>query len=310
MERGLEGMKRMVSILMALAIALGCACAQAEVVHWPGSEGQRMLVIYCEEWVSLRAQPDVNSERLAKVGRDEIVDNCQDAGNGFIACEANGQRGYILSDYLTPVNFEIRSAEDSLQGSKIWGDRSSFSERAWSLDFAPEDLHVLCERTWTDNVEAMNVSCFDGAGSFVWGLYTSDGYAAELDGTAAFAGGTSERPQVIVSSSSQGFAAIEPSSGRLLWAKDFAKEELRGGLSTAIDEDGTMYLGGYYGPDPVAISADGDVLWCSDVGNNSFWLYKISVDGDVIVADYDYLDEGGYSRVWFDRATGEVLRAE
>lgn len=303
-------MKRMVSILMALVIALGCACAQAEVFRWPGSKGQRMLVVYCQEWVSLRAQPDTNSERLAEVKLYEFVDNCQDAGNGFIECEANGQRGYILSDYLVPVNFEVRTAGDSLQGSNIRDDRSSFGESAWSLDFAQEDLHVLCERTWTGGAEAMNVSCFDGSGSFVWGLYTSIGLATELDGTAAFAGGTGDRPLVIVSSMPLGLAAIEPSSGRLLWAKDFAMGELGGGMSTAVDEDGTMYLGGYYGPDPMAISVDGDVLWRSDIDDSTFWLYKISVDGDAIVADYDYLDEGGYSRVWFDRATGEVLRAE
>lgn len=59
-----------------------------------------LVVVNCEEWVSLRAQPSTKSERMTKVPLHALVENCYLAGNGFVLCEYNGMCGFILEEYL------------------------------------------------------------------------------------------------------------------------------------------------------------------------------------------------------------------
>ena len=63
-----------------------------------------------------------------------------------------------------------------------------------------------------------------------------------------------------------------------------------------------MYIGGYYGPDPVAISVDGEVLWQSSsvYGEGDsypldfYWLYELELGPDGLTATYDMsADERG-----------------
>ncbi len=305
-------MRCVLSGLVALILALG-ACAQAEIVDcWPGDEGKRMRVIDCEEWVSLRAKPSTKSERLEKIPLYETVFNCREAEGGFIRCEArDGKEGYVLSKYLVPIDFEICSAEDAERGDQFWDDPAKFVERSWTLEFPEQDMHVLCAWESDGTSEKVRVSCFDASDGFVWGLYTSVPMTAELDGSNAFAGATAEHPRVLVHNTCLGLVVIDLATGAPVWTLNVEEESLGGSLSCAVAEDGTIYAGGFYGPDPVAISADGEVLWRSSIDHiHTGRLCGITVEGDEIVADYEYQDEDGYSRVWFDRATGEVTRTE
>jgi len=63
--------------------------------------GERYIV-NCDEWVSLRMEPDASSERVAKVPLGALVTECFEAENGFYLCAYNGLAGYIKSDYLSP----------------------------------------------------------------------------------------------------------------------------------------------------------------------------------------------------------------
>lgn len=58
-------------------------------------------VVNCDEWVSLRYEPDTSSSRLAKVPFGAKVNDCYEAENGFYFCEYNGTTGYILKKYLS-----------------------------------------------------------------------------------------------------------------------------------------------------------------------------------------------------------------
>ena len=64
-----------------------------------------MYVVNCEEWVSLRAMPSTKSERMRKVPLYADVENCFDAGNGFVFCEYDGAAGFILEEYLVPASY-------------------------------------------------------------------------------------------------------------------------------------------------------------------------------------------------------------
>ena len=68
-------------------------------------QGPNMRVVNCKESVSLREKRSKTSARLAKVPLGALVLAFPDAGdeNGFLLCMYHNQYGYILAEYLAPV---------------------------------------------------------------------------------------------------------------------------------------------------------------------------------------------------------------
>ena len=68
-------------------------------------QGPNMRVVNCKEFVSLRENRSTSSARLAKVPLGALVLAFPEAGekNGFIACVYQDEEGYILSQYLEPI---------------------------------------------------------------------------------------------------------------------------------------------------------------------------------------------------------------
>ena len=59
------------------------------------------IVVNCNEWVSLRYAPNVNSERLTKIPLGtKVLAADMNPRNGFIAVHYNGFKGYVLEEYL------------------------------------------------------------------------------------------------------------------------------------------------------------------------------------------------------------------
>lgn len=64
------------------------------------------MVTGCEEWVSLRQQPDTSSTRLAKVPLGAVVTSCVKLySDSFVYCRYNGKSGYIAKQYLTEADY-------------------------------------------------------------------------------------------------------------------------------------------------------------------------------------------------------------
>ena len=68
-------------------------------------QGPNMRVIKCRDYVSLRQTRSTSSTRLAKVPLGALVLAFPEEGeeNGFISCVYRGEYGYILAEYLEPV---------------------------------------------------------------------------------------------------------------------------------------------------------------------------------------------------------------
>ena len=59
-----------------------------------------------------------------------------------------------------------------------------------------------------------------------------------------------------------------------------------------VPGSGIMYIGGYYGPDPVAIDANGSVLWQASSGSDDiYWLESIELTSDGLACVYGNMDE-------------------
>ena len=269
-----------------------------------------MRVVNCEEWVSLRREPDANSERLEYVPLGAEVYDCQWYSDEFIYGEYEGQYGYILSQYLTRVR--VINEEN---GADEWKDRAYFTywEMPWETltqggteVFSYEsELYTIAAYRDYESGEALRVGCYDTWGNPVWGYLTGVDYMTELNATEAFLGGTVHDPQVIVNNTDLGLYGIDPATGEVIWKTAGEELSLSGSVSHAVGADGTMYLAGYYGPDPIAVSPDGEVLWRSDAGNEDvYWPYQISVEGDSIVVNYESGNGYDHYVAVYDIATG------
>ena len=257
-------MKRMLLVLLVIALCIPC-----------GALAEGMLkIVNCQDWVSLRSAPDSGSERLAQVPLGALVTGEYDYDSDFSHCSYGGVSGYILNEYL-----EAPALAEQVDG-----------------------LTILAERSYSSSGEVMELTCLDANGSELWKRVFQSPYATELDCTDAFVGGTAVEPTVLVHVSGVGLTALDLYTGQEKWTLGEDVVSLGGSLSCAVGEDGTMYLGGYYGPDPVAISVDGEVLWQSSsvYGEQDgypmefWWLYALELGPDGLTATYDMsADERG-----------------
>lgn len=263
-------MKRFLIACLCAALLASCLCA-ALAAEYP-----IMVVVNCEEWVSLRAEPDTASPRLCKVPLGEPVFNCTRQGD-FYRCDYGDFTGYILSDYLTPGEDDPESNEPEAE------------EEVGELVLKAEvnGLQITAERTMMDGGEYLLVACDGPDGEQRWFYETGTEDVTELTLTDAFMGGAAQDPMVMVYNAEQStLTALDAFTGSVCWT---LKEHLGGSITHLVADDGTVYVGGYYGPDPVAIRPDGTVAWRANSGD-SVWLYDMAFEEGLIACRYDMLD--------------------
>ena len=258
--------RRILTLVLAVALAAMGASALAEYT-WYGT----MMVDNCDAWVSLRDGPGTGCKRLAKVPLYAIVTDAEwePICGDFIYCNYDGQWGYILAEYLTP-----------------WSDPEP--DTTLLLDETLKGLHVLAERTYIDEGEYLFVSCDDAAMNRLWYYESRSSSITELDQTAAFLAGPAQDPMVIVYNAEEDrMTALDLISGEVRW--QLTDPALGAGNCWTVSGDGTIYFGGYYGPDPVAIDAWGNVRWRAD-SQGCYWLYELWIESGRLLARYDVMD--------------------
>ena len=277
-------MKKLLAILLILSLT---CVALAET----------MQVVNCQEWVSLRAQPSKDSNRVAKVPLGAQVTNCIKYNSEFTYCEYEGKCGYILSTYLAETAAAPVSGIDT---SSISITELLYSDDLYMNDYSGS-VWVLATHAYTDECEILKVGGYDVKGSCKWAYTVTTSYVTELDLTEVFIAGTADKPRVAIYSAEEGLMLINSVTGERCWT--LSTVSLGASITHCVDADGTMYITGYYGPDPVAVSIDGAVLWQSSTGNNDiFWPYEMDITEGELEVDY----ASGYT-VRFGLYTGQAL---
>lgn len=295
-------MRRFSAALLVLMLIAGCFTAFADY-----EVSDTMQVVKCEEWVSLREEPDIHAERLAYVQLGEFVTGCVKEDAKFIKCTYRGQTGYILADYLKVA--DPASWVESISTSNV--------TLATLGAFGYENLHeqvngytVIARTSMQGEGEKMVVACFDANGNSIWAVKTVTSTMTELTLTEAFIGGTADKPYVMVYNSMAGLAALDIETGEVIWAN--VGTSFGASISYAVDERGTMYIGGYYGPDPICVDVNGNVLWTSDADNGQddiYWLYEIQIQQDGILCCYEVINDKqdmGQVKYGFDGSVIEI----
>ena len=175
------------------------------------------------------------------------------------------------------------------------------------LDAMAGSVRVIARQIYQEDQEYMMVVGLDGNNSVIWKKETASDAITELEQTSVFIGGTQEAPLVMLYNACRGLSAIDPATGDVIW--DLAKEtlDLGGSISHLVDGNGNTYIGGYYGPDPVAIDKDGNVLWQASSGSEAAtWLYRMEWNDAGIACAYGSMANENTGTIIYDVATGSV----
>lgn len=278
-------MKKLLVILIALILCMSCSISSAErktVVKDEFYLGA-MRVVRCNDYVSLREYPDKTSKVLAKVPLDAIVlycsNNVAQYAHGkykkqyrlFIRCEYEGQEGYILRKHLVPAPefepVETKQNNDLMTREEIAG--SAADNREIVLDWREFNVSVLAAYNVVteeeENWEYIRVGCFIDDEP-IWGYTEAVKQTGQVPNLKAFMGGTEDEPQVYVYDAEYGLTMLDLMDGIEVWVLYKNNCPLGDAAVCTIGEDtGILYIAGTDGPDPVAISSEGNILWRSEI---------------------------------------------
>ena len=274
-------MRRFICLLIALILCLSCTFAAGERKSVTKDEYYigAMRVVNCKNYVSLREAPDKTSTALAKVPLNAIVLYCsknikkyeegkyKKQAELFIRCEYEGQEGYILKKHLQPAP-EFEPAETK-QFSDEMEKEEILSHGEVVLDWKEFNVSVLASYEEVNEEGAMwayvRVGCYIND-TPNWG-YTE---AVKLEGRPvalkAFLGGTEDEPMVFVYDEDYGLTMLELMDGTEVWTIRKGECSFGDAAVIAVSEDtGILYIAGTTGPDPIAVSPEGTILWRAEI---------------------------------------------
>ena len=274
-------MKRTAAMLFILILLFSWSgvCAERRIVEKDEYYLGAMRVIRCREFVSLREAPYKTAKRLAKVPLDAIVYYCtrnektfayspyKKQVHQYVKCEYEGQEGYIMTMYLekAPEYEPVESKAESILMTReevIGSGEIVFEWKEFNVTvLAAYETSIENEENW----ENIRVGCFIDDEP-TWGYKESVQQTGQFHNLKAFMGGTEDEPQVYVYDAEYGLTMLDLMDGTEQWV--LSKDVCPLGDAAAVKagaNTGILYVAGTDGPDPVAISAEGNVLWRSEI---------------------------------------------
>jgi len=296
--------KKMLLVMIVMILCLCCVTAVAErkTVNKDQYYIGAMRVVGCNDYVSLREAPDKTSTVLAKVPLDAIVLYCHNNVrlyaygaykrqiNQFIKCEYEGQEGYILKKFLVPAP-EFEPAETKQDNIEMTKDE--ITERGEIvLEWSEFNVSVIASyeevTEGSDTWEYLHVGCFIGDIPN-WGYTEAVKQNGKHVTLKAFMGGTEDEPMVYVYDEEYGLSMLDLLEGTEVWTV------LKGNcylgdaaVYTIGEESGILYVAGSDGPDPVAISSEGHIMWRSEIDDpEAYGPKEINLNQTDIEVVYD-----------------------
>lgn len=150
-------------------------------------------------------------------------------------------------------------------------------------------IHVTFTYQIKDGKELAVLTGLDPDGNTVWSWGTEHYEIAQLESVSNI-GQWNDRYYYVEGGS---VVAVDIASGEILWRNSDFGGSPAGLDASLIDEDGTVYLCGFFGPDFFAVDAQGNTLKQIDsFGEDYFWAYKLTKEGSLITVHLSGGPEG------------------
>lgn len=301
----------LVSFIAAVLFVICFTTASADRIpeEKPWNYIGAMQVVNCKEFISLREKPLKTSARLMEIPLGAIVYSCIDIRSElFVECEYQGVKGYALRMYLKnapqyepPVSSAVTK---KMTKEEIIGDGEIV------LDWKDYNMSVIAAREYITEKrkqwEVLRVGCFINDQP-VWGHEEKCEVFSQYEMLKVFIGGVEDDWQVMLFDGGYGLSRLDLLSGKEKWCITTADCPMGNAAAIAVDANGTVYLAGTDGPDPVAITLDGRILWKADVSNpDVYGPYEIKLENNSVRVKYESGMTNGYKLVTFD-SSGTLL---
>ena len=309
MKRSVAWFFTVLFIFTLFGCVFGTACADRILEEKTENYIGAMRVVWCKEWVSLREEPKKTSNRLAEIPLGDSVYSCTDINDPrFYKCEYQGQTGYVLKGYLLPAPECEPPASSSITKKMSLDEVTGTGETV--LDWKDYNMSVVAAHETTSedgkDWEVLRIGCFID-GTPIWGHEEKCEKFSESDMLKVFIGGVPDDWQVMVFNGGYGLSLLDLLSGKERWCVTTGSCPMGDAAAIAVGPDGTIYLAGSEGPDPIAIALDGRVLWKSEINDpDVFNPYEITVKNGAVLVKYQSGMEQGYKLVTLD-ITGQLL---
>lgn len=255
----------------------------------------KMVVYDCKQWVTLWEENSTSSKRLNIVPLGAVVDIIRNGyKTGFYEVEYNGMRGYILAGYLT--EYIAGKTYDKAGYQDILGNGREM------VNIWVDGCHIIISHGYGTG-ETLSIVCLDANDEIVWNYYAETSELFQLDCLSAFC---NDETGVLVYNDADGVSLLDIHTGKAKWMIPSSTLSVAG--MCGYTENGMSYVGGYFGPDPVAIDENGNIIWESYAGQDYFWLYKLERASGGLLAYYEAVETGDSGgRICYDMETGEEI---
>ena len=263
-------MKRLFLMLLIIAIA-SSILLPAFADRIPEEKGPRyigaMEVVRCKEYVTLRAEPYKKAKALAKVPLGSVVYNCRTIREkkSFVYAEYEGIAGYILVNYLEKAPQYEPAVTSAISGNLTENEIRDSGDVV--LDWQDYNISVLASHEFRkagkNKTEILRIGCFID-GEPLWGHTETLEVFSDYTMLRVFVGGTEDDPMVMLFDGGYGLSQLDLLSGKERWVLQTGSCDLGDGAVSAVGENGNIFIAGTDGPDLIAVSPDGRVLWTAE----------------------------------------------
>ena len=259
-----------------------------------------MIVVNCDEWVSLREKASASAARLARVPLGTPVEECVQVSDTFVYCRYLGLYGYIQLQYLSESEHNEPPAPDD-PGIEPSAPAETFSGLPALPDFMTMNMtgqpvmadsrqgYTIIARKAYNSYEEMLAVCYDSTLQPLWRLQAqSTAPVSEVVQLDAFAAGRADDPRLVWYISGIGFFGYKYGPAvQLVWfLPNDPSLKIDGSFIRQADKDGSFYLA--FSDVLAHISADGQLLWRTSCNNTTlFQPAKIEIDDAGISVLYD-----------------------
>ncbi len=257
------------------------------------------------DWVTLTVNGESFSAQLGRawgwqaVGFDEPVNVSGGFTLGFTIDSATGGDRYQDSCVTELLPLLIPTTSEYRGFALGFGAEGGTSDPEMGTDYieGAEAVRASCETlvTYEDGSYLYSYG-WSESDELVWSRVDHCTFTTELDTVAAFQTGD----LWLVYNADEGLIALDLATGNEKWFLSAAELDYTAGVCCAVGPGNVIYLGGYYGPDPIAISPEGNILWRADLSDmDIYWLYEIFPTKTGIECSYESI-YGSSGVVTFD----------